>query len=213
VRDLRQWYITFGKRAIREGLPMTDIVSVAFVRATAAAAVTARRDATVHERRRGVVDMIAAGAGAAPLVGALGASGGSAGAPLGASGSWAAAAGAGAGAPAPHVPGPLVLPNGMLEFQVRLTADEYAAVALARRKMEAEAKYTARIAAAKERAAALKAGADRWGAGGGGGAGAGAGAGGDGGADGGAAPVPLSIFREGSYEDPAARNAYFYRSP
>lgn len=117
VRDLRQWYITFGKRAIREGLPLHEIVSVAFVRATAAAAVTARKDASVHDKKRGVVDMIASGMGGGMgNTGAMGASG-----TLGSSGllSGAAPGAGGAAGGEPFPPGPLVLPNGMLEFQVR----------------------------------------------------------------------------------------------
>lgn len=123
VRDLRQWYITFGKRAIREGLPLHEIVSVAFVRATAAAAVTARKDASVHDKKRGVVDLIASGLGASAGAGSgLGASGtlGSSGL-LAGTGAGGAASGSGAAGSGgePFPPGPLVLPNGMLEFQVR----------------------------------------------------------------------------------------------
>lgn len=155
VRDLRQWHVTFGKRAIKEDLPIGEIVSAAFVRNTGVAATT-RREPVQEKRRAGVVDMIATAAhdGSAAAFGGSGA-GGRVMYP------WDASESAGGGAAAPAaaetVPGPLTLPNGMLEFQVRLTAEEFAQVTLARRKMEAEAKYKARIAAAQSRAAALKA--------------------------------------------------------
>lgn len=206
VRDLRQWYITFGKRAIREGLPLHEIVSVAFVRATAAAAVTARKDASVHDKRRGVVDMIASG-----HVTGLGASGTLPSSSGGGSGA-AGASGSGAGSEA-YPPGPLVLPNGMLEFQVRLTPEEYAQVGLLRRRLEAEAKYKARMAAAKDRASAAR--GDRWAPG----AGLHGWGTGPGGVGGGAAEAPVdsypstSLLNLGPYEDPSIKNSYFFRSP
>jgi hypothetical protein len=136
VRDLRQWYITFGKRAMREGLGADEIVSVAFVRSSGAAAVTARKEALLHERKRGVVDMIASGTLPAGFA-AGGATGSASERGLGASGVGGAAA---TGSPSasrgvPGLPGlhgeaggtalpagPLTLPNGMLEFQVRACA-------------------------------------------------------------------------------------------
>jgi hypothetical protein len=117
--------------------------------------------------------------------------------------------------------------------QVRLTAEEYAGVQLRRRRLEAEAKYAARIAAAKDRAAALRGdvvhGAlDTHSAGGGGGlAGSGYRGGaasgplrGDvmsaaGGGGGGSVPIHYgvtSLIHEGPYEEPS-RDSYFYRSP
>jgi hypothetical protein len=134
VRDLRQWYITFGKRAMREGIGADEIVSVAFVRSSGAAAVTARKEALLHERKRGVVDMIAAGTLPAGFAAGGGAATGASERGLGASGVGGAAA-TGSHSPARGVTGlpglhgeaggaalpsgPLTLPNGMLEFQVR----------------------------------------------------------------------------------------------
>jgi len=105
---------------------------------------------------------------------------------------------------------------------VRLTPEEFAQVALARRKLEAEAKYKARIAVAKVRQAALK--ADRWAtgasiAGGDGGEGGPSASGGGMGAAGRAgAPVleaypATSLLNLGPYEEPNAKSSYFYRSP
>jgi hypothetical protein len=103
---------------------------------------------------------------------------------------------------------------------VRLTPEEFAQVALARRKLEAEAKYKARIAVAKVRQAALK--ADRWATG----ASIAGGEGGEGGPSSsgvsaaGRAGAPVleaypatSLLNLGPYEEPNAKSSYFYRSP
>jgi hypothetical protein len=103
---------------------------------------------------------------------------------------------------------------------VRLTPEEFAQVALARRKLEAEAKYKARIAVAKVRQAALK--ADRWATGASiaGGEGGEGGPAGSGGGAGGRAGAPVleaypatSLLNTGPYEEPNAKSSYFYRSP
>jgi hypothetical protein len=76
----------------------------------------------------------------------------------------------------------------MLEFQVRLSAEEHARVMLARRRADAEDKYFARLAAAKEASARLK--ADRF-------------AGGE---------EATAMAHTGPYEEPVNRAA-LYRSP
>lgn len=84
---------------------------------------------------------------------------------------------------------------------------------LLRRRLEAEAKYKARMAAAKDRASAAR--GDRW-APGAGLHGWGTGPGGVGGA---AQELPVdsypttSLLNLGPYEDPSIKNSYFFRSP
>lgn len=48
------------------------------------------------------------------------------------------------------------LPNGLLELQVRLTPEEFAAVGRLRRALDAEARYRARMEAAQSKAAARR---------------------------------------------------------
>jgi hypothetical protein len=188
VRDLRQWYITFGKRAAKEGillgtnnsgavqailaganpsmagssvadpslsgvpgLGQDEIVSVAFVKAVGAAAVTARKEAALHEKKRGVVDMLASGS----LPPASSSSSGSAGG-MGSSGllnasgmstggqssrrpiyAWETGADGRSGSPSrggassSSAAEPLTLPNGILEFQVRLVINQLKVARLA----------------------------------------------------------------------------------
>ncbi len=187
ARPLR-WYISFGKHAARAGAGETgEIVTMAFVKSSGVSGSAAARSGAgaASAARRGVVDILAAGAGTAAAAAALAASvnaaspsragargaaplygweadGGAPPDPLLLGGGGGGGARGGDGMP----PGPLTLPNGMLEFQVRLTADEHAKVALARRRAEAEAKYCARVHAAAagkrgDRAAAADAEAAR----------------------------------------------------
>jgi hypothetical protein len=94
-----------------------------------------------------------------------------------------------------------------------LTPEEYAHVTLAKRKMEAENKYRARIQAAKERQEAIRNQGTNFGKTGGAAGGAAATATSGGGAGGDFAYQHASMLREGEYQDPAPNNSYFYRSP
>lgn len=114
VRDLRQWYITFGKKALREGLTSDDIVSVAFSRSAGASAVSARKE-NVHKKdtlellsTSGIVSGPPGSASARKPLYAWEATGSG----LESSGMGGGSGGMGGGE------GPLSLPNGMLEFQV-----------------------------------------------------------------------------------------------
>jgi hypothetical protein len=180
IRDLRQWYITFGKKALRENLPLDDIVSVGFVRSTSGAAVSARKE-NVHQKD--TLEMLSSGyipAGTPAQVALASSSSNGSRKPLYA---WEVAA-AGTPGVASSAPGstpadaPMSLPNGVLEFQVqepscetispcysyykhvwlqvRLTPEEFMQVTLKRRMMDAELKYKDRINAAKDKAAMLR---------------------------------------------------------
>lgn len=265
VRDLRQWYITFGKRAIREGLPLDgkEIVSLALVKAVAATAVTARKEeGAAMISKKSPLEALAAAA-AAPLAassaavaasispgvaaaaaaaggvvgpkkqlytweaGATSAAGGGPAAVGGFSATASSARTAAGAAAGPFLDGsltagpaaPIVLPNGMLEFQVRLTPEEYALVQRRKRQLEAEAAHRARLTAAKEKAAHLK-GAPLPGYVGPA-ALAAAAAAAQAAAEAAAGreiSVPLhygatSLITTGPYEEPAGANAFFYRSP
>ncbi|RYG49386.1 hypothetical protein EON67_06735, partial [archaeon] len=111
VRDLRQWYITFGRRALREGLPMDSIVSADFVRVATAAAVSARRPDFDPSATSSGLPFAATSSSYTPRK------------PLYAWEGGASVSG----------PGTLQLPNGILEFQVRLTPEEYSQLMLRRR--------------------------------------------------------------------------------
>ena len=149
---------------------------MAFVKSSGVSGTAAARSGAAAAGTRRVVDILASGQGAAATAAALAATTGGGGSPAGAGRSlYAGEAGDAAGAGAlpdllaqsvggggggtrggDQPPGPLTLPNGMLEFQVRLTADEHARVMLARRRAEAEAKYFSRLTAAKDRERAIK---------------------------------------------------------
>lgn len=117
----------------------------------------------------------------------------------------------------------LSLSSPLRVLQIRLTPEEYAHVTLAKRKMEAESKYRARIASAKERQQALKdqASGGQYGRGAAGGAAsggsssaaAGGGVGGMGATGEDFAYQHASVLRSEEYQDPMPKNSYFYRSP
>lgn len=134
VRDLRQWYISFGKRALREGIPLgadASIVSPALV----------AKHGFAHSRKasKPTKAELAAAATAKTMY------------------AWEAAAAAATSSAADDAPEassasePVSLPHGMLEFQVRLSPDEWSLVQLKRRQMEAEERYRSRVQAAKDK--------------------------------------------------------------
>jgi hypothetical protein len=177
IRDLRQWYISFGKRALREGLGVeNDLVHTALLQKKKAAGASAGAPAAAGgasavgegERHRALYAWEKGAEGVAEGQG-------------------------GPGSPGAGPSAPMGLPNHMLEFQLRLTPEEYAAVQLRRRALEAEAKYKARV-----RAGAAKAGN---------GSGSGAALG--------ATPRDSDgpTDRTGPYKDPAKSDTFIFRSP
>jgi hypothetical protein len=137
VRDLRQWYISFGKRALREGIPFeadgAGIVSPMLV----------ARHGFAHARngsgqvRSAASERLLPGSGAAAAPGPLY--------------PWEQDAPVGGPEEGGAAGAPVSLPHGMLEFQIRLTPEQWAQVQLRRRQLDAEARYTARLTQAKER--------------------------------------------------------------
>lgn len=126
VRDLRQWYISYGKRALRSGVSSfhDEVVPAALV-------------------KKGAAEAEGRGAGAGRAAGK-------------ALYTWEGDA-SGLGASAASFDGgvPLPLPNHMLEFQLRLTGEEYAAFTAKRRGYEAELRYKERQTRGRATAAAL----------------------------------------------------------
>lgn len=198
IRDLRQWYITFGRHALAAAAAAgrdpesalsapggSDgaagdgvVVSVPVMKSLHVhLATTATKSMVGGGGRRGSKDRAAAAA-AKPLYpweqggAAAAASSASASAPPSPTGGGATPAArrqSAAAAPAlqqqsqqpPQHPQPPAvqfptLPNGLLEFQVRLTPSEYAAVGRLRRAMDAEERYKRRMGEAQARAAARR---------------------------------------------------------
>jgi hypothetical protein len=194
IRDLRQWYITFGRHALAAAAaagrePETAlsapggssgdgasgdgvVVSVPVMRSLHVHLATTATKAMVGGGRRGSKDRAAAAAAAAkPLypweqggAAAASASSASASAPASPSGGAARRQSTAPAAqqqqsqqppqpPAVQFP---TLPNGLLEFQVRLSPEEYAAVGRLRRAMDAEERYKRRMGEAQARAAARR---------------------------------------------------------
>jgi hypothetical protein len=126
VRDLRQWYISYGKRALRSGVSSfnAEVVPSALV-------------------KKGAAEAEGRGAGAGRAAGK-------------ALYTWEGdASGLGASASSFDGGAPLPLPNHMLEFQLRLSSEEYAAFTAKRRGFEAELRYKERQTRGRASAAAL----------------------------------------------------------
>lgn len=204
VRDLRQWYLTFGKKSLREGLPLDpqQIVTTSYV-TKASGAVTMKKVIAAASGSsgpglhvEGPMAALAASARSAAAAAEGGAGLSRSTKPLYA---WereedAGAAGGYFGSTGGS--GPLALPNGMLEFQVRCTPEEFQAIQLKRRMLEAEEKYRSRIAAAKEKGErATRDSFSSW--------------------NGGATPADKGISElvTGPYVDPGAKEALILRSP
>jgi hypothetical protein len=135
IRDLRQWYISYGKRALQKGLLKLDggadsgLVPVQLVKPSTVAVKEAAGRKVLPPVNKGLYSWE---------------DGGGEGAGGAASSSSSAAAAASAAASA--VPaGPMGLPNAMVEFQVRLTPEEFRAMSLRRRQYESELKFKGRI--------------------------------------------------------------------
>ena len=258
IRDLRQWYITFGRHALAAGLdvsaPGAAIVAPALMKTKSFATGSgagAPVDGAATQRSLGGGAMggggrtargLAAGnlsgrhaAAAAALLGesvegginAAGSLNGDKpmyawekGPALHSAGEYNPAAGTlgggsssssggtsiggsrGPSSSSSLAPAQLQLPNGLVEFQVRLTPEEYADLALRRRMAEAEARYKRRVEEGRTAASSKRAG------------GAGENAE-EGGRDGAmmSSGSGLSQLRTAEpYVDPADRNAYFLRS-
>lgn len=146
IRDLRQWYISYGKRALRAGIARFDgeLVPSAMVKpSTAAAREGARKP--VPAVKSGLYpweQQAAAGSAQAPssTIGNVNTS----------SAASVAAAQQSSSAAAAASSGPLGLPNAMLEFQVRLTPEEFKLMSLRRRQYESEIRFRERIAIAAQ---------------------------------------------------------------
>jgi hypothetical protein len=181
IRDLRQWYLTFGKRALREGVGNFDseVVPAALVKTLHPKVqpkyLPAERTKPMYAWEEGKES-----SGSPSASGALGSSGlgmSSGGSVLGRSSASVAQGGA-------QGQGSIGLPNHMLEFQVRLTAEEFHAMAMKKRSLEAELRYKERVQKAHEKERLSK----------------GLGASGIG------KDVPDSIFREMPYSEGANSN-------
>lgn len=139
VRDLRQWYITFGKRALREGIHLDSdggIVSAALV----------AKHGFAHSRKN--QKHTSNVSTSRPLY------------------SWETnndnnndtnnnnnnSNNDNMNGPSPVSNNePVALPHGMLEFQVRLTPEEWSLIQLKKRQLEAEERYRSRLTSAKEK--------------------------------------------------------------
>jgi len=170
IRDVRQWYISYGKRALSANIGNFDgeLVPVALLKPFAAGggpAAAARKVAAPlpalgkglyaweaeqkeKEAASGAGGPAHAHAGAAPHA--------SSAASFGAAAAAVAAAEAADAAHRVEAGAALGLPNHMLEFQVRLTQDEYKAMCLRRRQYESELRFRARIERAEAAKRALK---------------------------------------------------------
>lgn len=187
IRDLRQWYISFGKRALREGVGNFDseLVPAALVKTTHKATSKAAISLAAAERTKPMYaweKTAAEGEGASGSPAAASALGGSA--ALAASGLGRSTAGSVSA-------GAIGLPNHMLEFQIRLTPEEYHAMGMKRRALEAELRYKDRVKKAQEKEAKLR-GADR--------------------KINAETDASTSIFREQPYQDHVNLNSILYRS-
>ena len=199
IRDLRQWYITFGRHALARAATgaVDDVGSGIGAMGIVAPALLGSSTAPLAKTRSfkasgSAPAFSASGLTPAALLNATAGGGGSAASTASAVASrplyaWEhGPSSAGASGDAPS------LPHGMLEFQVRLTPAEHATVQLRRRMAEAEARYKARVAEAAARATARL---------------------GEGAAGGSAGANAVSTVRAEPYHDPVAdKNAYFLRS-
>ena len=201
IRDLRQWYITFGRHALASGDlsatgssdvmrasgPLSSSASVTGGDASAAAAAApivtmpVMRSLNVHLASTATKQLLQGGGrgrrGSKDASGkqralypweqraAAAASGSGNESPTAASASSGAggrrpssAAPSSSSTPQPPAPSFTSLPNGVLELQVRLSPEEYAAVTRLRRQLDAEARYRNRIAEGQARAAQKKGG-------------------------------------------------------
>jgi hypothetical protein len=158
IRDIRQWYISYGKRALAKNIANFDgeLVPVALLKSSVsghgASSVAAKKfTPQLPTLPKGIYSWeqgySAAEAPAdAPAV-SVPASASSSTAAVSAA---AAAASAAATAAAEADAAPLRLPNHLLEFQVRLTPEEYSKMCLRRRQYEGELRFRERIAKAEK---------------------------------------------------------------
>jgi hypothetical protein len=144
IRDLRQWYITFGRRAIASGIDLSEketILAPQFLSKLTKTAAGGHFVTPASARRpaKPAVDHSATTSSLAATNG----------------GSKSSQQSQPAATPQHHLEpayvAPATLPNGMIELQVRLTAEEYAQVTLRKRQLAAEERYRARLSAAAKK--------------------------------------------------------------
>jgi hypothetical protein len=145
IRDLRQWYITFGRRAIASGIDLLEKETILAPQIVSKLTKTAAGGhfVTPASARRPTKPAVDHSATTSSLS-----------ATQGASKATQPAHPAAATPQHHHEPAyvaPATLPNGMIELQVRLTAEEYAQVTLKKRQLAAEERYRARISAAAKK--------------------------------------------------------------
>lgn len=180
IRELRQWYTTFGKKALQAAAAASSSGSQrstgtgshllsrdhGIVAPALASGAAMSKQQLKHPRgatAASLAAVAAASSSAAPSTAATAASrpiyawetagsGADQGATTGTGSSGGLRRGS---APAPEQPEHFsALPNGMLEFQVRLTPEEYHALCIKRRNLDAEGRYKARMVQAHEKHAA-----------------------------------------------------------
>ena len=163
VSDLKGWYISFGKRALARNPPLTaadlekDLVPTAFMYDTRGS-VGERLERAQQERERLERERFEKLKEIGRIEAAREAKMGGRPSTAPAAGGSGAGSGAARRAPAAsafldaQVGPPLQLPSDSFDFQIRWTADEFAAMRLRQREIIAASKFKERIAAAQSKA-------------------------------------------------------------
>lgn len=134
IRDLRQWYISYGKPAIKAGIPIdpNSLVPIAMVKPSTVSIKETTNKRTLPNANKGLYSW-EDGNNNSNLSSSQANNN---------NGSNALSSSALNGSSSSQ---PLGLPNAMVEFQIRMTAEEYRAMSLRRRQYESELKFKERI--------------------------------------------------------------------
>jgi len=129
IRDLRQWYISYGKPAIKAGVPIdpTSLVPIAMVKPSTVAIKEATNKRALPSVNKGLYSWEDGNTSSLST------------SQLNSSNSNNNIL------PSTASTQPIGLPNAMVEFQVRMTAEEYRVMSLRRRQYESELKFKERI--------------------------------------------------------------------